>query len=37
MENHEKERRKSFICSTWGEEKKYVDEWKEIWLEAKKG
>lgn len=37
LESHEKERRISFICSTWGEKKNSVDEWKEIWLEAKKG
>lgn len=26
--------RKSFICSTWGEEQKSVNEWREVWLEA---
>ena len=27
----------SWKCSTWGEEKRSVGEWKEIWLEAVKG
>lgn len=28
--------KKLFLCSAWGK-RKSVDEWKEIWLEAKKG
>lgn len=37
MESHEMERRKSFMGSTRGEEKKSEFEWKAVWLEAKKG
>lgn len=36
VESHEKKRRKSFMCSTWEKQKKSVDEWKEIWLEARR-